>query len=110
MRTMVSLNRRSRNIVTGRRIVMSFCDMVSRPPSAGRVPAEAGTYTLSVRRLLVIEEPRRHVLGIVREILRQRVERAGELDRFLRREVVRRHVGADQDRHVADVAVAVDSE
>src|SRR5438876_4745975 len=47
--------------------------MIRRPPRSTLFP-----YTTLFRS--VVEEPERHALGLVGEVLRQRVERTGELD------------------------------
>src|SRR4051812_38092281 len=69
-----------------------------------------GWLGLVFRDLLVVIEHARHALGVVREIARQRIERGGELDPFLCREVVRRNAGAFQDGDVGNLAVAMDGE
>src|SRR5437763_7288440 len=117
---MASVTSSSRKTVSGRRMVMSFCDMVGSwrltVGSWQRISANCQLPTVNCQqrstiwRLLVVEEPERHALGVVQEVLRQRVERAGKLDGLLRREVVRRNAGAAEDRHVADPSVAMDGD
>src|SRR5205814_1662619 len=68
------------------------------------------TSLLSLWRFLVVEKPGRDSFRAVREILRQRVERRGELQRFLRREVIWRDRRAFEDLDVREVSVAVNGE
>src|SRR5712691_10348805 len=65
---------------------------------------------LSRRRLLVIEKHARHPLRWIRKVLGQRIERRRQLDRLLRREVVRWYARTVENGQIGDAAVTLNGE